>query len=124
MTARLVTPPATAPSHRDEMQSLPPPPCERNTPREISQVHRKFAQHYWPRHFESSPCDPASFFDRIMTDYAPVDGDPVGEWLVNMSPIYKVYKACLKYGVENGTPKKSLEAKRYQGVPPNPLQPS
>ena len=124
MAAHLVTSPASPPSYRNEMQYLPPPPCERNTPREISQVHQAFAQYYWPRHFESSQCDPASFFDRIMTDYARVDGDPVGEWLVNMSPIYKVYKACLKYGVENGTPKKALEAKRYQGVPTNPLQSS
>jgi hypothetical protein len=95
---------------------LPPPPCERNTPKQISQIHQLLAPYYWRLHFEENPCDPASFLDRIMTDFAVHENDPVGEWIVNMSPLYKAYRACLKYGADNGTPRKALEAKRYQGV--------
>jgi hypothetical protein len=51
-----------------------------------------------------------------MTDYADHEKDPVGGWINNMSPIYKAYRACLKYGVENGTPEKEREARGYQGV--------
>ena len=62
--------------------------------------------------------DPASFIDRIMTDYTNYETDVVGEWLENMSPPYKLYKACLQYGVSNGTPAKAIEARQYQGVIP------
>ena len=64
----------------------------------------------------TSSLDPASFIDRIMTDYADYQGDPVGEWLQNMSPLYKLYKACLKYVVDHGPPEKRTEAARYTGV--------
>ena len=60
--------------------------------------------------------DPASFIDRIMTDYATHERDVVGEWVDDMSPLYKSYRACLNHGVKNGTPRKAAEAKQYQGV--------
>ena len=51
-----------------------------------------------------------------MTDYATHESDVVGDWVQNMSPLYKSYKACLKYGIDNGTLRKKIEAKQYQGV--------
>jgi hypothetical protein len=77
----------------------------------------EIAKYYWPCHFEHNPVDPASFIDRIMTDYANHKRDVVGEWVENMSPLYRAYKACLNFGVKNGTPRKAVEAKQYQGVP-------
>jgi hypothetical protein len=52
-----------------------------------------------------------------MTDYEDCEyEDVVGIWLEDMSSLYKAYRACLKYGSENGTPRKALEAQQYQGV--------
>lgn len=95
---------------------LPPPPIENNTPKEIARIHRLIAEYYWRRHFENNSVDPASFIDRMMTDYANHESDVVGDWVQNMSPLYKSYRACLKYGIDNGTPRKKNEAKQYQGV--------
>jgi hypothetical protein len=96
---------------------LPPPPRRDLPGKEISQINRAVSQYYWPRHFEhATSCAPALFIDRIMTDYADHEDDPVGGWIVDMSPIYKVYKVCLKYGTENGSPGKAREAKSLQGV--------
>jgi hypothetical protein len=96
---------------------LPPPPRNDLPAKEISQINRAVSQYYWPRHFEhAASCAPALFIDRIMTDYADHQDDPVGAWIVDMSPIYKVYKVCLKYGTENGSPAKAAEAKTFQGV--------
>ena len=96
--------------------SLPTPPSANDSRQEAARINREFAEYYWPRHFEHSSVDPASFIDRIMTDYANYESDVVGEWVENMSPIYVLYRACLKFGVERGTPGKAIEAKRYQGV--------
>jgi hypothetical protein len=119
MASPFATPPSNLPgtsSYIGAASSLPPPPSEHNTPKKISQVHRAFAQYYWPRHFEKATCDPASFIDRVLTDYTDHETDPVGDWINNISPIYKAYRACLKYGAENGTPVKAQEARKYQGV--------
>ena len=51
-----------------------------------------------------------------MTDYMDHETDPLGDWINNMSPIYKVYRACLKHGVKNGMPEKKGETSLYQGV--------
>ena len=76
----------------------------------------RFVEYYWPRHFERNPVDPATFIDRIMTDYAHYEPDVVGEWLRNKSPLITLYKACLGYGTKHGTPGKALEAKGFQNV--------
>ena len=73
-----------------------------------------FAEFYYKRHFESGPLDPASFIDQVMTDYAHYDGDVVGDWLINMSPLYKLYKACIKYVVDHGPPQRKNEAQQHQ----------
>lgn len=46
---------------------LPVPPTETNT---SATLRMRFAEYYWPRHFERNPVDLAAFIDRIMTDYA------------------------------------------------------
>jgi len=61
-------------------------------------------------------CAPTLFIDRMMTDYADHENDPLAEWLVDMQAVYKAYKACVKYGVENGSPEKAKEAESFQGV--------
>jgi hypothetical protein len=95
---------------------LPPLPTGRETPKEAATINRAFWNYYWPRHFESGPADPATFIDRVLTDYASHERDIVGEWLEDMSRLYKIYKACIKYGADRGTPAKAEEAKGYQGV--------
>lgn len=95
---------------------LPMPPTSTDPRQQEAAVRKGIAKYYWPRHFEHNPVDPASFIHRIMTDYANYERDVVGEWVEDMSPLYKAYKACLNYGVKNGTPRKAAEAKQYQGV--------
>ena len=96
--------------------SLPTPPSSRSTRGELTSASQAFARYYWPRHFETNPADPASFIDRVMTDYAHYEGDVLGEWLDDMSTVYRIYKCCLQYGISHGTPAKAAEAKGYQGV--------
>lgn len=95
---------------------LPMPPTETNTTRENVILRTRFAEYYWPRHFETNPVDPATFIDRVMTDYANYERDVVGEWLRSKTDLYKLYKACIQYGVKNGTRAKALEAGTYQKV--------
>jgi hypothetical protein len=121
MASQYLSPPSSPAASYIQPIALPPPPSEKNTPKQIAQVHQALAPYYWRHHFERNPCDPASFIDRIMTDYAQHEGDPVGEWVENMSPLYRAYRACLNYGAKGGTPAKSLEAKRYQKVKGNAL---
>jgi hypothetical protein len=97
---------------------LPIPPNPDASPKEASRINRALAEYYWLRHFEKAEVDPASFFDRVMTDYADYEPDVVGEWLENMSVLYKLYKVCLNYGVSYGTPTKAAQAKSFQGVRP------
>ena len=71
--------------------------------------------HYWANHFElCSTVAPAPFIHRIMTDYR--NDDIVAEWIRDMSPLYKLYNACTDYGIKNGSPLKSIEARNYPGV--------
>jgi len=96
---------------------LPPPPQPTDTRQQEAVVSAAFAVYYWPRHFETSPIDPASFLRRLFTDYQDYhERDLIGEWTENMSPVYKIYKVCLQYGTKNGTTAKAAAAKRYQGV--------
>jgi hypothetical protein len=97
-------------------KSLPIPPSPTETPQQKAITTRLFAEYYWPRHFETGAVDPASFIDRIMTDYANYEDDVVGRLLEDMSPVYKLYKECLQYGVTRGTPSKAIEARSYQRV--------
>lgn len=118
------TPPSSPPASGNVYELTPPPPSlllpipptSNDSRQQEATVRTGIAKYYWPRHFECNPVDPASFIDRIMTDYANYERDVVGEWVVNMSPLYKSYRACLNYGVKNGTPRKAAEAKQYQGV--------
>jgi hypothetical protein len=103
------TPPPNAPN----LPALPSPTDSRE---EEARICKRIAQHYWVSHFEVEPVDPASFIDRLMTDYVEYEGDVVGEWLENMRTPYKLYRVCLNYGAASGTPAKALEAKRYQKV--------
>lgn len=91
------------------------PPTETNT---NTTLRMRFVEYYWLRHFERNPVDPATFIDRIMTNYAHFKPDVVGEWLRNMSPLMTLYKACLGYGTKHGTPGKAIEAKGFQNVFP------
>jgi len=109
--------PTTSPQATGPQQLLPPAPTKENTPKVIAQINRAIAQYYWPRHFECAvSCRPALFIDRLMTDYGDHEDDPLAEWLDNMWAVYKAYKACVKYGVENGSPEKAKEAETFQGV--------
>lgn len=76
------------------------------------------AAYYWSHHFEvSSTVAPAPFIHRIMSDYG---GDEiVGQWIKDMSPLYKLYNACISYGLKNGSQSKSMEARGYHGVASN-----
>lgn len=114
----LPTQPSLPISNAASRPQLPEPPSAGKTPQQMSKITRLFAEYYWPRHFEVASVDPAMFIDRIMTDYTNYETDVVGEWLENMSPPYKLYKACLQYGVSNGTPAKAMEARQYQRVIP------
>lgn len=73
------------------------------------------AAYYWACHFEQcSSVAPAPFIHRIMTDYG--NYDIVAEWISDMSPLYKLYNACINHGINNGSPVKSVEARNYPGV--------
>jgi hypothetical protein len=109
------TPPASPPANV-VLLDLPTPPTLRESPKEAAAVNRAFWDYYWPRHFEKGPVDPASFIDRVMTDYADHETNVVGKWVEDMSRLYKIYRACLNYGAARGTPNKAAEAKSYQGV--------
>lgn len=115
------TPPATPPSN--QTFELPNPIIEGlSDKKQISRITQAFAQYYWRSHFESNPVDPATFLDRVFTDYADYEPDVLGQWLSldldapKMSSLYRLYKTCLNYGVNSGTRAKAAEAKRYQGV--------
>jgi len=49
-----------------------------------------------------------------MTDHE--GEDIVADWINNMSPLYKLYNACIHYGKNNGSSVKSLEARDYTGA--------
>ena len=111
----------TPTTHADQdVTSLPPYNPESFSPNEARKqeaaMNLAFAKYYWPRHFERGPVDPASFLDRLFTDYTDHERDIIGDWTQNMSPVYKIYKVCLQYGRKNGTPAKAADAKKYQGV--------
>ena len=72
------------------------------------------AAYYWRHHFETGPVEPSPFIHRMMTDYA--DQEVVGQWIKNMSPLYKLYNACINYGLNHGSPNKSIEARKFPGV--------
>lgn len=97
---------------------LPSPPDPNAAPKDAARINRVLAEYYWPRHFERGEVDPASFLDRVMSDYAHYEPDVVGNWLENMSVLYKLYKVCLNYGASYGTPAKAAQAKKFQGVRP------
>lgn len=48
--------------------------------------------------------------------------DILGQWLSldlnssKLSTVYRLYKACLNYGVKAGSPRKAAEAEKFQGV--------
>jgi hypothetical protein len=109
---------ASPPPRTPSASTLPTPILSSSilTPKDASARRTAFARYYWPRHFESSPADPASFLDRVLTEYADHPVDMVGDWVENMSAFYKMYKACLLHGISAGTPPKAEEAKQYQGV--------
>ena len=96
--------------------ALPKPPQRTDTRQQEAAVTSAFSKYYWPRYFEQSPVDPASFFERLFADYANHEQDLIGDWTEDMSPVYRIYKVCLQYGTKNGTPAKAAEARNYQGV--------
>jgi hypothetical protein len=116
----LLTPPSSPPNH---ISALPNPIIEGICDKkEVSRITLEFAKYYWPRHFERVAVDPASFLDKIFTDYAEYSVDVLGQWLSldldasKLSTVYRLYKACLNYGVKAGSPLKAAEAERFQGV--------
>jgi hypothetical protein len=111
------------PSPPDYLSALPNPLIEDIADKkEVARLTLEFAKYYWPRHFERGAVDPASFLDRIFTDYAEYPKDVLGRWLSldlegsKLSTAYRLYKACLNYGVKAGSLRKADEAKGYQGV--------
>jgi hypothetical protein len=52
----------------------------------------------------------------MMSDYASFEGDPVAQWILNKSPLYKSYKAYINYVVQNGQPAQKQQAKQFQNV--------
>lgn len=94
---------------------LPPQPSTDNH-QQAAAARLRFAEYYWPRHFEQSSTDLASFLERVFTDYANHERDLVGDWTKDLSVMYKTYRACLEYGSKNGTPIKAAEARTYQKV--------
>jgi len=69
---------------------------------------------YCENHFKYGPCDPASFINRLMTDFA-TQGTIVDDWIINMSPLYKSYRACIAHLMKH-YPEKRAEAQVFQGV--------
>ena len=91
-----------------DMSELPHPPAS----------NKDLAIYYWQNHFEaSSTLAPAPFIHQVMSDYG--NKDVVGQWIRDMSPLYRLYSACIAYGLKNGSPNKSLEARNYPGVVSN-----
>ena len=96
---------------------LPVPPTSKTgEKKDAARLRLECVKFYYVHHFANGPFDPASFIDRIMTDYADYEQDVVGDWVANMSPLYKLYKACIKYVIEHGSLEISEEARRYQAV--------
>ena len=91
---------------------LPIPPTKDCSKQEAAQRRQILAQYYWPLHFQKGPVDPASFLDRVMTDYAYYDQSMVLQWTENPSPVYTLYKACLAYAIQHGR----KEGEAYQQV--------
>ena len=116
----LPTPPSSPPLSHNLISrlsiALPEPPFKRDSKEQISNKCAVLAEYYWPRHFERNTVDPASFIDRLMTDYATYESDVVNTWIDDMSLVYRIYKVCLNYGRKKGTPLKAQQAKSYQGV--------
>ena len=118
----LPTPPSSPPTYPTS-QILPSPIIEglKNN-REVAQVTLAFAKYYWPLHFERGSVDLASFLEKIFVDYADYEPDILGQWLSldmnasKMAPLYRLYKACLNYGVRAGTYANAEAAKKCQGV--------
>lgn len=95
---------------------LPVPPRANYSRQESAKCRQALAEYYWVRHFETGLIDPASFIDRLMTDYARYDSGLVDEWLEDMSTPYQIYRTCLQHGVKYGRPDKAALAKSFQGV--------
>ena len=119
----LLTPPSSLPNY---ISALPNPIIEGIcSKKEVSRITLEFAKYYWPRHFERGAVDPASFLDRIFTDYAEYSLDVLGQWLSldldasKLATVYRLYKACINYGVKAGSPLKAVEAEKFQGVLPD-----
>ena len=94
---------------------LPEPPSSDGT-KPQADIRGAFALYYWPRHFEQSSVDPVSFVERVFDDFAFCEDDIVGQWLENMSPLYKAYKACLQHGLRKGSPEKQKEVMNFRNV--------
>jgi hypothetical protein len=99
----------------ENVEELPIPPTD-STDKEEAQIRTAFVKYYYQRHFEAGPLDPARFLDQVMTDYATYQGDVVGKWIDNMSPLYKAYRAGIQYVIQYGSLEKKGEAAQYQGV--------
>ena len=99
--------------------ALPLPPQPTDNRQQEAAARGRFAEYYWPRHFEQSSTDLASFLERVFTDYANHERDLVGDWTKDLSVMYKTYTACLQYGSKNGTPVKAAEARTSQKVLPS-----
>jgi hypothetical protein len=124
----LPTPPSSPPTTHNfiptRISSVPPnlptPPSKSDSPPQVSSKCNALAEYYWQRHFEQNSVDPASFIERLMTDYAEYKcneyEDIVSQWVDDMSLVYRIYKNCLNYGCHKGTRLKADQAKSYQGV--------
>jgi hypothetical protein len=111
------TPSHGTPPPAPDRGCLPIPPSPTNSRQEAALINRGFCEYYWPRHFETGPVDPASFLDRILTDYSDYEGqDVIGAWLEDWNVPYKLYRSCLQYGATRGSPSKAVEVRAYQGV--------
>ena len=83
---------------------------------ESARLRPNIADCYFAQHAQKSPLDPATFFDKMMTDYTSFEGDPVGKWIANKSPLYKSYNAYINYVVQHGQLDQKKQAKQFQNA--------
>jgi len=98
------------------MPSLPVPPTSGTSKKEAARIRLECAKFYYTEHFQNGPLDPASFIDRIMTDYSTYELDVLSDWITNMSPLYKLYKTFIKYVIEYGSTERIQEGRQYENV--------
>lgn len=98
------------------MPELPVPPTSGTSKKEAARIRLECAKFYYTEYFQNGPLDPVSFIDRIMTDYSTYEPDVLGDWISNMSPLYKLHKAFINYVIQHGSTERIREGRQYENV--------